>query len=75
MSLGISKGKKKKHQQHFEEDLDDLDDLMGLGGVKEEVAPRQEDVMRDTLGFLKKSEAEKKRLEESKKASAAMKVE
>ena len=45
---------------------------MGFGGGEKEQddskKPKQEGMMRDTLGFLKVSEAEKKRKEESKKA-------
>ena len=59
-----------------ENDIDELDDLMGLGGGSnnhDEISrglgknAGQDSQMRDTLGFLKKSEQEKKQKEEQKK--------
>lgn len=48
--------------------MEDLDDLMGFGDSKQNQKDKnsQEGKMRDTLGFLKISEQEKKKKEEQK---------
>eukprot|EP00347_Sterkiella_histriomuscorum_P020281 403338405 len=60
--------------QPKEHDIDELDDLMGFGGGQNQDELSRglgknagQEQMRDTLGFLKKSEQEKKMKEEQKK--------
>ena len=59
-----------KKEPTADADIDELDDLLGGGTDKksaDKFGKKKEGMQRDTLGFLKQSEAEKKLREEQKK--------